>query len=96
MNETLLKQIKKVRDEILTQSQGYVVGANETIVDSFSHFLIWDDEHGILFAITNNVELDTQGGLPYRIKMINYSYIERMWSLYGDNPEYNKIEQGRN
>ena len=74
---------------MLTKSEGYVVGANETIVDSFSNFLIWDDDNYILYAITNNVEQDTQGGLPYRIRCIDYSYIERIWSLYGDSPKYN-------
>lgn len=94
MNKTQLNQLIKVREEVLKQSQGYGVMANETYVDSFSHFLIWDDKNYILYAITANIEVDTQGGLPYRIKMIDYAFIERVWSLYSDDPKLNTSTKG--
>ena len=84
-NEEILARVKKMRSEI-KEGHGYVCRFDETDVDSFNNFLIWDDENLLLYCITANTELGDQFLLPFKIKAFDYRMLEFISTLISESP----------
>ena len=78
-----LAQIKAMREKV-KDSENYrvIVDAKETTLDSRNAFLIWDDDHLLLHAITENAEMYTTADCPVKILSIDYNKICSIMANY--------------
>lgn len=81
--EELLNRVKQLRAKI-DLADAYVCRFLETDVDSESYFIIWDDENLILYAISENTEIFSQGQFPLKIRYFDYKSLETIFSLHKD------------
>ena len=78
-----LEQIKKMR-ESLERCNGYLILIDDRMYDSFSYFIIWDDDNQIVYMIKPNIELDSELYAPFKILSFTYYYIESVTGIYSD------------
>jgi hypothetical protein len=82
--EEILARVKNLRSQIDT-SEGYVCIFDNIKIDSFSNFLIWDDEHLLLHSVSANTDLSTEMQMPFLIRSLHYGKIEYLSSLHSDS-----------
>lgn len=76
-----LQQVIQMRETIKNAANFRILmDWGDTILDSSRNFFIWDDNHQLLYAISENCEMGTSAGLPFKIMAFPYDQIEGIYA----------------
>ena len=77
-----LQQVKRMRETLKGASDYRIkLDWDTAVIDSTTAFIIWDDEHELVYAIQENL-LKSMYEFPYRICVASYDQIEDIIANY--------------